>query len=95
VTIVVVDRFSALRDDPAPGTNLARHLLHHGIDAVLDHADTNGRSVAATLIVEAQQRDADLIVMGGYSHSRLRERIFGGVTYDLIRQSPTSLLMAH
>jgi nucleotide-binding universal stress UspA family protein len=95
VTIVVVDQYSSLSDDPAPGTNLARHLLHHGIDAVLDYADSNGRSVAAALIVEAQQRDADLIVMGGYSHSRLRERVFGGVTYDLIHQSPTSLLMAH
>ena len=95
VTIVVVDQDSPLRDDPARGTNLARHLLRHGIGAGLDHVESNGRSVAATLIGEAQQRDADLIVMGGYSHSRLRERIFGGVTYNLIRQSPTSLLMAH
>lgn len=95
VTIVVVDQYPPMHDDPAPGPNLARHLLHHGIDAVLDYADSNGRGVAATLISEAQRRDADLIVMGGYSHSRLRERILGGVTYDLIHQSPTSLLMAH
>lgn len=95
VTIIVVNEDRLPGDDPTPGVNLTRHLLNHGIDATLDYVDRNGNSVSEILIVEAQRRDANLIVMGGYSHSRLRQRIFGGVTYDLIHQSSIPLLIAH
>jgi nucleotide-binding universal stress UspA family protein len=44
---------------------------------------------------EAERRKADLIVMGGYGHLRLRERLLGGVTYNLMHESPVPLLMAH
>jgi nucleotide-binding universal stress UspA family protein len=44
---------------------------------------------------EAGRRKADLIVMGGYSHARLREQLLGGVTYSLLHESPIPLLMAH
>jgi nucleotide-binding universal stress UspA family protein len=44
---------------------------------------------------EAGRRKADLIVMGGYSHFRLYERLLGGVTYSLMHEAPIPLLMAH
>jgi nucleotide-binding universal stress UspA family protein len=47
------------------------------------------------LIAEAERRKADLIVMGGYGRFRLRERLLGGVTYDLMHKAPVPLLMAH
>jgi nucleotide-binding universal stress UspA family protein len=47
------------------------------------------------LIAEAERRKADLIVMGGYGHMRLRERLLGGVTYNLMHEAPIPLLMAH
>ena len=47
------------------------------------------------LMDEAGRRKADLIVMGGYSHARLRERLLGGVTYSLMHEAPIPLLMAH
>jgi nucleotide-binding universal stress UspA family protein len=53
------------------------------------------RDVAQTLLAEAQRRDADLIVLGGYGHSRVREWLLGGVTYTLMHQSPVPLLLAH
>jgi nucleotide-binding universal stress UspA family protein len=46
-------------------------------------------------MAEAQRRKADLIVMGGYGHLRLRERLLGGVTYNLMHEAPVPLLMAH
>ena len=46
------------------------------------------RDVAETLLGEAHRRDADLIVLGGYGHSRVREWLLGGVTYKLMHQSP-------
>jgi nucleotide-binding universal stress UspA family protein len=51
--------------------------------------------MGATLIVEAKRLKADLIVMGGYGHSRLREWLLGGVTYELLHKSPVPLLVAH
>jgi nucleotide-binding universal stress UspA family protein len=51
--------------------------------------------VAATLIAQARRLNADLIVMGGYGHSRLREWLLGGVTYELLHQAPVPLLIAH
>jgi nucleotide-binding universal stress UspA family protein len=46
-------------------------------------------------MAEAEQLKADLIVMGGYGHFRLREWLLGGVTYSLLHEAPVPLLMAH
>ncbi len=51
--------------------------------------------VGEALLAEAQRLKADLIVLGGYSHSPLRERLLGGVTHRLLHQAPVPLLMAH
>jgi nucleotide-binding universal stress UspA family protein len=47
------------------------------------------------LIAEARRQKADLIVMGGYGHSRLREWLLSGVTYELLHKAPVPLLIAH
>lgn len=51
--------------------------------------------MADRLLTHAAECDANLIVMGGYGHWRLRESLFGGVTRDLIRKSEVPLLLAH
>jgi nucleotide-binding universal stress UspA family protein len=51
--------------------------------------------VSAALLAEAKRRKADLIVMGGYGHSRLREWLLGGVTHDLMHHAPVPLVVAH
>jgi nucleotide-binding universal stress UspA family protein len=57
-------------------------------------ATVNG-DAAETLRDAATRFEADMIVMGGYVHSRLREMVLGGVTQSLLRQSPVPLFMAH
>ena len=50
---------------------------------------------ASGLIRQAQKSGADLIVMGGYGHSRLRQLVFGGVTRHMLRHTSVPVLMAH
>jgi nucleotide-binding universal stress UspA family protein len=68
---------------------------NHGIAAVLHHTMLRDDDIGATLIAEAGRLEADLIVMGGYGHSRLREWLLGGVTYELLHKSFVPLLVAH
>ncbi|MBN9526760.1 MAG: universal stress protein [Alphaproteobacteria bacterium] len=51
--------------------------------------------VAATLLAAAREGGADLLVMGGYGHSRFRQFVFGGVTDTVTTQAPLPILMAH
>jgi nucleotide-binding universal stress UspA family protein len=80
---------------PINGNDLMDHLLHHGVGAKLHDVRPRGSGTGATLIAEAQERSADLIVIGGYGHSRLREWLLGGVTYQLMHQAPIPLIVAH
>ena len=51
--------------------------------------------VASQILSRAADRSADLIVMGAYSHSRLREDVFGGVTHEILESMTVPVLMAH
>jgi nucleotide-binding universal stress UspA family protein len=79
----------------APGQNIAAHLTRCGMHVEVRNADSMGREVGATILAEAQAFNADLLVLGAYGHSRLRERVFGGATRDMLRQSAIPMLMAH
>ena len=70
---------------------LARHRITGGPQVIL-HRQGSG---AAQLIKLAQEEGADLLVAGAYGHSRLGEWIFGGVTRDLLAQTPICCLMSH
>ena len=95
VTVIVVIEGRDIEYEAVLGTEAVEHLSHHGIDAQLFHVKNERGDVGDTLLDEAQRLQADLIVLGGYSHSRLRERLLGGVTYRLLHQAPLPLLMAH
>jgi nucleotide-binding universal stress UspA family protein len=94
MVVVVTDQHPA-EQEAVIGVDAVGHLRHHGIDAVLHRVNSRRRDVGARLMAEAKRRKADLIVMGGYGHLRLRERLLGGVTYNLMHEAPVPLLMAH
>src|SRR4051794_2606783 len=95
VAVLVVTDGRPVEQEATLGTDVLNHLKHHRIDAVLVRTESGNSGVGEKLIAEAQGRKADLIVMGGYGHSRLREWLLGGVTYDLMHQSPVPILVAH
>ncbi|BDA83322.1 universal stress protein A [Aureimonas sp. SA4125] len=77
-----------------PAADMARHLARHGI-AIEVRSVANGTSPADGLLNEAALVGAELIVIGAYGRSRLREFLLGGVTRDLLTKSVVPLLMAH
>lgn len=95
VTIVVVADAMPVDEDALIGRNVKRHLHHHGIDAILHHLVRRHGTVADNLIRELQRREAGLIVIGGFHHSPLRERLLGGTTRRLLDHCPLPLLIAH
>ena len=81
--------------DDVPGSGIAAHLVSHGVAAVATTVSAPGGDVAQALRDAASRSGANMIVMGGYVHSRLREMVFGGVTQSLLEQCPVPLFMAH
>ena len=76
------------------GDRLIRHLARHGIDA--DYRATfSSVSVVGHLLDAVAQAGSDLLVMGAYGHSRLREALLGGASRDALRQTGVPVLMSH
>jgi nucleotide-binding universal stress UspA family protein len=96
VTVLTVDaKPKMFGHGEQPGANIAAHLTRRGLPATVRNVDSMGRSASAAILEEAIALDADLVVMGGYAHSRLRELVFGGATRELLRTATVPLLMAH
>lgn len=91
---VRVIRITEDKEAAFPDTRVLEYLSRHGIHAQLDTRAVR-RDFTGDLIEYAAVAGASSIVMGGYSHSRAGEFLFGGVTRDLLREFPISLLMAH
>jgi nucleotide-binding universal stress UspA family protein len=95
-TVVVVDPEPPMVEDEALlGEGVVNYLTHHGVKVRLQTFEGGSRDVPSILIAEARDQKADMIVMGGYGHSRLREWLLGGATYRMLRSSPVSLVIAH
>jgi nucleotide-binding universal stress UspA family protein len=80
---------------PEPGADLATYLGRHGIGIEVHRLPKEGKEVADILQRAAVDFAVDLIVMGGFGHSRLRQRIFGGTTTSTFKETATPVLMAH
>lgn len=79
-----------------PGDDIAAHLQRHGMQARAVTLAAGKAAIASTLVGHAQSVQADLIIAGGYGHSRFREWVMGGVTADLIaRPCPIPILFSH
>jgi nucleotide-binding universal stress UspA family protein len=92
VTVVTVSPGGNVTEDG----DIARHLARHGVQAEISQitAERHG-GVGDLLLSRASDERADLIVMGAYGHSRLRELVLGGVSRALLAHMTVPVLMAH
>jgi nucleotide-binding universal stress UspA family protein len=94
VEIVSVDRNANSRQ--ASQTEVLAYLRSHGIAATAQVVAPDLRSVGDTLLAEAGDHESGLLVMGAYSHSRLREMLLGGATRHVLKHATARpVLLAH
>ncbi len=78
-----------------PGADLGQHLARHGLKVEIKHITASDIGVAPTILSYAADSGTDMIVMGGYGHSRLREFVLGGVTRGMLESMTVPVLMSH
>lgn len=78
-----------------PGADICLHLTRHGVNAVCEHIRAEDLNVGQMLLSRAADEDVDLIVMGAYGRSRLRELVLGGATRHMLRHMTVPVLMSH
>ena len=79
----------------AAGRRIAEYLAWHDVNCQLTIAKPGSEPVGQLLMNKAAELGADLLVMGGYGHSRMRELILGGVTRYVLGHAGLPVLMAH
>jgi nucleotide-binding universal stress UspA family protein len=81
---------------PGPsGQQVAQGLARNHVPARSRHVQAQGRSVGAAILAEAAAAGADLLLKGAYTHSRLRQMIFGGATSHILGAAELPVIMAH
>ena len=88
------DAFDSHHGD-VPGADIGLFLARHGIKVTVSQQTGTDLDVGLQLLSHAADCSADLIVMGAYGHSRLREWILGGVTRTLLEAMTVPVLMSH
>ncbi|GLU33756.1 universal stress protein [Trinickia caryophylli] len=96
-TVVAID---ALEDEPPesrlPGADIAAAIARHGAQVgTVEIEGVHSAAIGDALLSRAADLGADLIVMGGYAHSRWREIALGGATQTMLRTMTLPVLMSH
>lgn len=96
VTILAVNPRQGLAGHgDVPAADIALHLARHGVKAEASHTVANDIPDGEALLSYAADLGIDLIVAGGYGHSRAREMVFGGVTRTLIAEMTVPVFLSH
>lgn len=94
VEITVIDPSPHSPERAEPGKALAQMLSRHGVKAEIAVLARTQSQVSAILMQRATEIGADMVVMGAYGQSRLREAILGGATRDLLEGTSVPIFMA-
>jgi nucleotide-binding universal stress UspA family protein len=94
IDVVTVSKTQGARNE-LPGFDIAHHLARHNLKVDLKRIVAGDIDVPSALLSHAADTAADLVVMGGYGHSRLREFVLGGATRGLLESMTVPVLMSH
>ena len=94
VTVLVIDPARRHRHGAEPGADIAAHLARHGAHVDVEQVNSPGIPVAQVILRHALKRASDLLVIGAYSHARMKEILLGGVTRTLLAQMPVPVLIS-
>jgi len=78
-----------------PGAEIATVLARHEVEVLVEAIPTGGLAAGEALLSHASDIGADMLVMGAYGHSRLREFVFGGATRTILESMTVPVLMSH
>lgn len=95
VDLTVVDPPITGAERSDPGGPLCQFLARHGVKVEVTVLARSLARVADVLAQHAMDKSADMMVMGAYGHSRLREAVLGGATRDVLLSTRIPVLMAH
>lgn len=90
--VIVGDR---VKSKEMPGADIAQHIARHGAKVEVNEIIATDIDAANVILSRASDSPADLLVMGGYGHSRLREFVLGGVTRSILSAMTIPALMSH
>jgi nucleotide-binding universal stress UspA family protein len=93
--LIVIASGEPTKSDELPGADIAHHLARHGVKVEVDRIASTEADIASAILSHAADASADLLVMGGYGHSRMREFILGGVTRGILASMTVPTLMSH
>jgi nucleotide-binding universal stress UspA family protein len=92
---ILTESNSMSRKVSLSANDLANYLKRHGIEAKIVANPDKASSLPDSILNTAKTVNADMIVMGAWSHSRMREYVFGGVTEFMLHHADIPLFMAH
>jgi nucleotide-binding universal stress UspA family protein len=95
VRIVVIDPDPHSPERSDPGGNLAQMLARHNVNCEIDVLSRSLPRTSDILARHVTDTGADMLVMGAYGHSRLREALIGGASRDILESAQVPVLMAH
>lgn len=95
VSIIAVNPRETGDHGQIPCADISLHLARHGIKAEAQSVHANDVDIADILLARAFDRGCDLLVMGAFGHSRLREMVLGGVTQHMLENMTMPVLMSH
>jgi nucleotide-binding universal stress UspA family protein len=78
-----------------PGADISLHLARHGVKATVERTVSAGIPAGDVLLSRAADLGADLLVIGAYGHSRVRELLLGGATRSILQSMTVPVLMSH
>lgn len=84
-----------LNDSALPDPDIGAYLARHGARVSVEREPTDVHDIGALILSRAADSGTDLIVMGAYGHSQLRELVLGGATRELFKSMTVPTLMSH